>query len=78
MAPASEIAVSAPSTIFMATPVRVLIRSCWTGNWMLSILYLGHRMSIATRPYSFRRSALLRQGSRLVWRIVLRRASRKV
>jgi hypothetical protein len=49
MAPVSEIAVSAPSTIFMAAPFRVLIRTCWTGNWMLSILHLGHRMFIATR-----------------------------
>jgi len=46
-------------------------------RWVLSIPPLGHRMFIATRPYSFRRSALLRQGLRLVWRIVLRRASTK-
>jgi hypothetical protein len=37
-------------------------------GWVLSFPLLGHRMFIATRPYSSRRSALLRQGLRLVWR----------
>jgi hypothetical protein len=47
-------------------------------DWVLSIPPLDHRMFIATRRYSFRRSALLRQGLRLVWRIVLRRANPKL
>jgi len=47
-------------------------------GWVLSIPPLGHQMFIATRRCSFVRSALLRQALRLVWRIVLRRASPKV